>query len=103
LPERYLLLFLSPTFFPLFAERLQKTYRQRKTKLSKTLSATGERAAVPQVASRRILCVVIGIRDHRRERIADPILSTVWRCQISGAAKEPEKFSVFHSRVTPRI
>jgi hypothetical protein len=39
--------------------------------------------------------VVIRIRNHPKERIADPMVHTVWRCQISGAAEEPEDFTVF--------
>jgi hypothetical protein len=82
----------------------KKTYRQRKTNLSRTRSATAERAAVPHVAKRRILrCEVIGIRDHPRERIADRICDTVWQCQILRAAEAPRKVSVFRGRVTPRI
>jgi hypothetical protein len=46
---------------------------------SGTRSATAERAAVPQVATRRFLGEVIGIRNHPGEWNSDPNLSTVRR------------------------
>ncbi|KAH0813386.1 hypothetical protein GEV33_009404 [Tenebrio molitor] len=42
----------------------------------------------------RISSVAIGIRNHPRERIADPMVCTIWRCQVSAAAEEPEDFTV---------
>ncbi|KAJ3622389.1 hypothetical protein MTP99_002902 [Tenebrio molitor] len=52
-----------------------------------TRSATAERAAVPQVAEKRITCVAIGIRNHPRERIADAMVLPGF-----GAVAEPEDF-----------
>ncbi|KAH0821335.1 hypothetical protein GEV33_001456 [Tenebrio molitor] len=59
-----------------------------------TRSATAERAAVPQVAEKRITCVAFGIRNHPRERIADAMVLIVRRCQVSGASKSPKIFTV---------
>jgi hypothetical protein len=42
----------------------------------------------------RITCVAIGIRNHPKERIADPMVLIVWRSQASGAVEEPEEFTV---------
>jgi hypothetical protein len=59
--------------------------------------SVGDRRAGGCAASRekRITCVAIGIRNHPRERIADPMVHIVRRCQVSGAAEEPEEFTVF--------
>jgi hypothetical protein len=59
-----------------------------------TRSATAERAAVPQVAEKRITCVAIGIRNHPRERIADAMVLIVRRCQASGPSQSPKIFTV---------
>jgi hypothetical protein len=56
--------------------------------------SVGDRRAGGCAASRgkRITCVAIGIRNHPRERIADPMVHIVQRCQVSGAAEEAEDF-----------
>jgi hypothetical protein len=58
--------------------------------------SVGDRRAGGCTASReeRISSVAIGIRNHPRERIADPMVCIIWRCPISGAAEEPEDFTV---------
>jgi hypothetical protein len=57
-----------------------------------TRSATAERAAVPQVAEKRITCVAFGIRNHPRDRIADAMVLIVRRLPGFGAVEEPEDF-----------
>jgi hypothetical protein len=63
---------------------------------AKIQDSVGDRRAGSCAASRgkRITCVAVGICNHPRERIADPMVHTVWRCQISEAAEEPEEFTV---------
>jgi hypothetical protein len=65
-----------------------------KKKNEGTRSATAERAAVPQVAEKRITCVAIGIRNHPRERIADAMVLIVRHCQASGPSQSPKIFTV---------
>ncbi|KAH0813310.1 hypothetical protein GEV33_009481 [Tenebrio molitor] len=76
---------------PEVVEGNEKTYREWKSK-----DSVGDRRAGGCAASRemRITCVAIGIRNHPRERIADPMVLIVCRCQASGPVEEPEEFTV---------
>jgi hypothetical protein len=59
--------------------------------------SVGDRRAGGCAPSRekRVTCVAIGIRNHPRERIADPMVHIVRRCQVSEAVEEPEDFCRF--------
>ncbi|KAH0812727.1 hypothetical protein GEV33_010064 [Tenebrio molitor] len=59
-------------------------------------NSVGDRQAGDSAPNRemRITCVAIGIRNHPRERIADPMVLIVRRRQASGAVEEHEEFTV---------
>jgi hypothetical protein len=64
-------------------------------------NSVGDRQAGDSAPNRemRITCVAIGIRNHPRERIADPMVLIVRRRQASGAVEEPEEFTVTDYRL----